>query len=98
MSDPEQRSQIELAIDQVLWRDRISRRSFLRRTGRGGLTLGAAAFSLPALLAACQAASGSPAGGSQGGASPSQGAVTLEWANWPLYIDIDDKGNYPTIA
>jgi hypothetical protein len=26
MSDPEQRSQIELAIDQVLWRDRISRR------------------------------------------------------------------------
>jgi spermidine/putrescine transport system substrate-binding protein len=98
MSDPEQRSQIELAIDQVLWRDRISRRSFLRRSGRGGLALGAAAFSLPALLAACQAASESPAGGSQGGASPSQGAVTLEWANWPLYIDIDDKGNYPTIA
>src|SRR5438309_1883972 len=83
MSDPEQRSQIELAIDQVLWRDRISRRSFLRRTGRGGLALGAA-LTLPSLLAACGI----------GGASKDK----LEWANWPLYIDIDDKGNCPTIA
>jgi spermidine/putrescine transport system substrate-binding protein len=90
MSDPE-RSQIELAVERMMRGGPLSRRTFLRRTGRGGLALGAAAFSLPALLAACQAASESPAGASQGGASPSQGAVTLEWANWPLYIDIDEE-------
>jgi spermidine/putrescine transport system substrate-binding protein len=90
MSDPE-RSQIELAIDRMTRGGPMSRRMFLRRSGRGGIALGAAAFSLPALLAACQAASESPAGASQGSASPSQGAVTLEWANWPLYIDIDEE-------
>jgi spermidine/putrescine transport system substrate-binding protein len=82
MSDPEQRSQIELAIDQVLRRDLISRRGFLRRTGRGGLAIGAATI-LPSLLAACGI----------GGV----GKDKLEWANWPLYIDVDDKGNRPTI-
>jgi spermidine/putrescine transport system substrate-binding protein len=86
MSDPE-RSQIELAIDNLVRRDRISRRTFLRRTGRGGLALGAM-MTLPSLLAACGI------GGSN--------KKTLEWANWPLYIDIDenaapDPTKYPSL-
>jgi spermidine/putrescine transport system substrate-binding protein len=86
MSDPE-RNQIELAIDNLMRRDRISRRSFLRRTGRGGLALGAM-MTLPSLLAACGI----------GGSSKKK----LEWANWPLYIDIDEKAapnptKYPSL-
>jgi spermidine/putrescine transport system substrate-binding protein len=86
MSDPE-RNQIELAIDHLIRRDRISRRSFLRRTGRGGLALGAM-MTLPSLLAACGI-----------GASNKK---KLEWANWPLYIDIDETAapaptKYPSL-
>ena len=57
-------NQIELAIERLLQGDPISRRAFLRRTGRGGVALGAA-FSIPALLAACASpgASGSGGGG-----------------------------------
>jgi spermidine/putrescine transport system substrate-binding protein len=86
MSDPE-RNQIELAIDHLMRRDLISRRSFLRRTGRGGLALGAM-MTLPSLLAACGI----------GGTNKKK----LEWANWPLYIDIDedaapDPTKYPSL-
>jgi spermidine/putrescine transport system substrate-binding protein len=71
-------------------KDRVSRRSFLRRAGRGGVALGAMA-TLPGLIAAC-----SP-GGSNGG-----DGATIAWANWPAYIDIDEEGSptptpYPTI-
>jgi spermidine/putrescine transport system substrate-binding protein len=53
MSDLEPRSQIELAIDQILRRDRITRRTFMGRAGRGGLAIGAM-LTLPGILAACQ--------------------------------------------
>ena len=79
MSDRQERSQIELAVERLIRGDRISRRTFLRRTGRGGLALGAA-MTLPAILAAC-----------------GPGKSLLEWANWPLYIDVDDAGKHPTI-
>ena len=72
MSDPEERGGIQEAIDRILRQDLISRRTFMRRTGRGGLALGAM-LTLPSLLAACAPAKSK-----------------LEWANWPLYIDIDD--------
>jgi spermidine/putrescine transport system substrate-binding protein len=52
MSDLERRSRIELAIDQVLRRDLVTRRTFLRRAGRGGVAVGAL-LTLPGLLAAC---------------------------------------------
>jgi spermidine/putrescine transport system substrate-binding protein len=86
MSDYE-RSRIELAIERAMRKDRISRRSFLGRAGRGGIALGAMA-TLPGLIAAC-----SPEGGD---------GVTIEWANWPAYIDIDEESEpdptpYPTI-
>ena len=84
MRDSEERTQIELAIDRILRQDPMSRRSFMRRTGRGGLALGAM-LTLPSLLAACAPAK-----------------TKLEWANWPLYIDIDDKAKpdptpYPSL-
>ena len=53
MSDLERRSRIELSIDQLMRRDLITRRTFMRRAGRGGIALGALA-TLPGLLAACQ--------------------------------------------
>jgi spermidine/putrescine transport system substrate-binding protein len=95
MSDPE-RGQIERAINRYM-RNPMSRRSFLRQTGRGGIALGTA-LSLPAILAAC--APGTTSSGSASGGP--QGAVTLEWANWPLYIDIDedaapDPTPYPSL-
>jgi spermidine/putrescine transport system substrate-binding protein len=52
MSDQEPRTQIELAIDNLMRRDLISRRTFMRRAGRGGIALGAM-MTLPSLLAAC---------------------------------------------
>ena len=86
MSDQEPRSQIELAIDNLMRRDLISRRTFMRRAGRGGIAFGAA-LTLPSILAAC-AAPGS-----------SQSAAALKWLNWPAYIDIDseDESKYPSI-
>jgi spermidine/putrescine transport system substrate-binding protein len=82
MPEPEPRTQIELAIERTLRRDRISRRAFFGRMGRGGLAIGAL-LTLPNLLAACGI------GGSSG---------PLRWLNWPAYIDIDEEtGEYPTI-
>jgi spermidine/putrescine transport system substrate-binding protein len=78
---------IELAIERAMRQDRINRRAFLGRAGRGGIALGAM-LSLPALIAAC-----TPSG---------ESGVTLDWVNWPAYIDLDEEGNptptpYPTI-
>jgi spermidine/putrescine transport system substrate-binding protein len=83
MSD-EERSRIEMAIVRAMRKDRISRRTFLGRAGRGGIAIGAA-LTLPGLIAACQ-----PEG------------VTIQWANWPAYIDIDEESSpnptpYPTL-
>jgi len=86
MSDDQQRTQIERAIARALRPERrLSRRAFLRQAGRGGIYAGAA-LSLPSILAACgitgtqsPVASSAPVGGTPTG--------TLNWANWPLYID-----------
>jgi spermidine/putrescine transport system substrate-binding protein len=73
---------------------RITRRSFLRNTGRGAVIAGSA-LTLPSILAACGIRpQDSPAGSAR--ASDAAGAV--EWANWPLYIDLDDDGNYPSLV
>ena len=80
---------IELAIERAMRQDRINRRAFLGRAGRGGIALGAM-LSLPALIAAC-----TPSGSGDSD-------VTLNWLNWPLYIDVDEESEpnptiYPTI-
>jgi spermidine/putrescine transport system substrate-binding protein len=82
----DQRSKIELAIERTMRQDPVSRRTFLGRAGRGGVALGAM-MTLPGLIAAC---------------SPGGSGTTLEWANWPAYIDIDEESDpdptpYPTI-
>jgi spermidine/putrescine transport system substrate-binding protein len=82
-----ERSRIEVAIERAMRREAISRRTFLGRAGRGGVALGAM-MTLPGLIAACSPGSGE--------------AGSIEWANWPGYIDIDEEGPpnptpYPTI-
>ncbi|KQV24762.1 MULTISPECIES: PotD/PotF family extracellular solute-binding protein [unclassified Microcella] len=65
-------------------RAQISRRAMLAGTGAGATALA---------LAACSTGSEevSPA------EDQSESDKTLNWANWPLYIDEDDDGNYPTL-
>ncbi|MBA2742675.1 MAG: spermidine/putrescine ABC transporter substrate-binding protein [Actinobacteria bacterium] len=60
---------------------RLTRNQLVRR-GAAGLTV----LSLPGLLAAC-------GGGDDGGGGDSSGEVAkvLNFANWPLYIDVDDQ-------
>lgn len=55
MSDPEERTRIEVAIERAFRHTRISRRTFFGHVGRGGVALGAL-MTLPGLLAACQPA------------------------------------------
>ena len=83
---------------------RLSRRLFLRDAGRGALITGSA-LSLPAILAACgiRPQSAVPSGSAAAQATPrplpSTPAGTLNFANWPAYIDIDEEsGDYPTLA
>ncbi len=66
-------------------RAQVSRRAMLAGTGAGATALA---------LAACAPASTelSPA------EDNSANDPNLNWANWPLYIDEDDDGNYPTLV
>jgi len=83
MRDPEQRTQIELAIDDFVRGDQLTRRAFMRRTGRGVIAVGAL-MTIPGILAAC----------STGGGSGNQ----MKWLNWPAYIDIsEDETSFPSI-
>lgn len=96
----EERNNLERAIARAFHpRRRMSRRAFFRQAGKGGV-YAAGALSLPAILAACgiggqsTGPSGAPSKAPVGGGEPSG---TLNFANWPLYIDQDDNGNSPTI-
>jgi len=94
-------SQLERAIARAFApRRRMSRRMFLRQTGRGAVIAGSA-LSLPAILAACGIGPGGSAGSSVASQAPlpSAPAGVLDFANWPAYIDIDEEtGDYPTLA
>src|SRR3970040_43095 len=82
MSGLEGRNRIEEGIDHLMRRDLITRRTFMRRAGRGGIAFGAL-LTLPSLLAAC---------------APSGTSAKLRWLNWPLYVDLsDDESTYPSI-
>lgn len=107
--DRDQLSRIERAIEAAVTRDRLSRRTFLSRVGRGGLIAGSA-LSLPAILAACgigpaaspsatRAVSSLPASGSVAPTPAPSAAGVLNFANWPLYIDTDedDETKHKTI-
>ena len=94
-------SDIERAIERAFRpRRRLSRRMFLRQSGKGVIIAGSA-LSLPSILAACGINPGasSSAGGASQAALPSAPAGVLDFANWPAYIDIDEEtGDYPTLA
>jgi spermidine/putrescine transport system substrate-binding protein len=92
-------TRIERAINSAFRpRRRMSRRTFLRNTGRGAVVAGSA-LTLSQILAACGIGPGaSPSAASQA-PLPSAPAGTLDFANWPAYIDIDEEtGDYPTLA
>jgi len=105
MKDPEPLDVSKLdsiRIDPALWRGltqrRFSRRDLLKYTGYGAGSAGLAAF-----LAACGVS-----GTATKHTTPPVSAVeafwkkqhktgTLNFANWPDYIDKDDNGNSPTL-
>jgi spermidine/putrescine transport system substrate-binding protein len=64
-------------------KSQVSRRTFLAGTGGGAVAIG---------LAAC-------AGDPEIVAPEDISATdkTLNWSNWPFYMDEDDDGNYPTL-
>jgi spermidine/putrescine transport system substrate-binding protein len=65
-------------------KSQLSRRSFLAGAGGGAVALG---------LSACAA------GGTLEAAEDiSETDKSLNWSNWPFYIDEDDDGNYPTLV
>lgn len=91
----EQRDHLERAIARAFEpRRRMTRRGFFVRAGKGGV-YAAGALSLPAILAACGIGSPSASPAASIGNEP---AGTINFANWPAYIDIDeDTGGYPTL-
>ncbi len=65
-------------------KSQLSRRSFLAGAGGGAVALG---------LSACAADSDIVAAEDISASDP-----TLNFSNWPFYIDEDDDGNYPTLV
>jgi spermidine/putrescine transport system substrate-binding protein len=96
---------LDPALLRGLTQRRISRRDALRAAGAGAGALGLASF-----LAACGVSGSNKTSTSptSPGASPSavdftkiygdgKPAGQLEFANWEDYIDVDEKGNSPTL-
>ena len=79
---------IERAIARAFRGGRYSRRTFLRRTGKGIIVAGSA-LSLQSILAACGIGPGGSAatGAASASAVGGEPSGTLVFANWPLYID-----------
>jgi spermidine/putrescine transport system substrate-binding protein len=70
----------------------LSRRQLLERAALGG-----AALTLPGFLAACGGGKGAATTGTSGGKK--QLAKTLNFSNWPLYIDVNEKTKtHPSLA
>jgi spermidine/putrescine transport system substrate-binding protein len=91
MTERDDRPFVEPARVQEILRRRLTRRSLLRGAGTGATALGLGAF-----LAACAGGSDGGGGGGGGGGSASvdpstifggEATDTVEFANWPLYLD-----------
>lgn len=79
-------------------RSRLSRRRLLGAAGLGGAAM------LATACGASDEALGSGSGGQAAAAAAANEAPdlslqekVLNWSNWPLYIDVDDNGNRPTL-
>jgi spermidine/putrescine transport system substrate-binding protein len=103
MTDPKDQLRVDPALLRGMTQRRISRRDLLRYAG-----VGAGALSASAILAACGAQnSGSGGGGASGSSGPqidwnAKPNGTLNFANWPLYIDKQKDANgdivYPSLV
>lgn len=97
MSERDDRSFVDPSAMQEILRQRLTRRSMLKGAG-----MGVAGISLASLLAACGGGDGTGDGGDNPadvfGGEPGD---TINFANWPLYIDqAKDKDNnvyYPSM-
>jgi len=65
-------------------KSQVSRRTFLAGAGGSAVALGLAACAADEALVAAEDVSATD--------------NTLNWSNWPFYIDEDDDGNYPTLV
>jgi spermidine/putrescine transport system substrate-binding protein len=74
------------ALIKHAMQSKVTRRTLLATAGAGAVAAGLAACAPGASAVITPAAD----------ASASE--KTLRWANWPLYIDVDDAGAYPTLA
>ena len=74
------------SLIQQAKRAQVSRRAMLAGTGAGATALA---------LAACSTDAGSELSPAE---DTSADDPTLNWANWPFYIDEDDDGNFPTLV
>ncbi|BDI22034.1 PotD/PotF family extracellular solute-binding protein [Herbiconiux sp. L3-i23] len=63
--------------------------------GRRGFLTGAGASAAALALAACAPTSTEPPAAAEDESATDK---TLNWANWPAYIDEDDAGDYPTLV
>jgi len=64
------------------------------KLGRRGFLAGAGASAAALALAACATGESEPPAAAEDESATDK---TLNWANWPAYIDEDDDGNYPTL-
>jgi spermidine/putrescine transport system substrate-binding protein len=94
-NDGQQPQPGDAPIDPAIWRGmtqpRLSRRQLLGSAGAGAGALGVSAFLTACGVKGAQVATGAPKAGAQG--SPSWWAKqklhhTVNFANWPLYIDV----------
>jgi spermidine/putrescine transport system substrate-binding protein len=74
------------ALIKHAMQSKVTRRTLLATAGAGAVAAGLAACAPGASAVITPAADASASD------------KTLRWANWPLYIDVDDAGAYPTLV
>ena len=80
-------------------RSAVSRRRLLQAAGLGGVAMAAAACGAGGADDASASGAASGAASAASAEDKSDADKTLNWSNWPLYIDIDDaSGERPTLA
>lgn len=72
--------------------DRLTRTEFLRRAAAGG-----AALTVPGVLSACGSSIKSAKVSTSSAPVKKQLAKTLNFSNWPLYIDVGKNKNHPSL-
>jgi spermidine/putrescine transport system substrate-binding protein len=82
----------ELPADPLI--RQLIRNAQAAKLGRRGFLAGAGASAAALALAACAPGTAEPPAAAEDASDTDK---TLNWANWPAYIDEDDNGDYPTL-